>query len=137
MIKKSDLNSKVDFWKKVLGLDGWEIKTTIISSSEMYNLVKKLEGEADKNELIYAVLVNCHPVEQIASIAFLKNADKHFGIQLNLDTLIIHELIHVATQEKFDNLPETIGNSNKIKELEEYIADFFARKLYLVYKKEI
>ncbi len=134
MINKDELESKLDFWADVLGLSGWDIKTKIVNKQKLMETIEKLDGKkSEPDDICLGAVVEHYQSEQVASILFLKDADKEFGLQLNLDTLILHELIHIASGEQFERLPKAAKISPKTKELEEWVSDFFARKIYQAY----
>lgn len=131
MINKNELNERLDYWADILGLSGWDIKTKIVDKATMNKIVSSLDTkDPDPSDIVMGAVVEHYPAEQAASIVFLKDADKEFGLQLNIDTLILHELIHVVVGEQFERLPKVAKSSPRTKELEEFICDFFARKLY-------
>lgn len=119
-------------WKKVLGLNGYDIKIILANQKRLDEVILATTGsKRDEDEIILGCVVECHPVEQCATIVFLRDAPIHFGFQINLDTLVIHELIHVLVSAPFTALPKAARKSKRTDELEEFICDKFS---YLIWK---
>jgi len=123
------LSPVVEKWKKILGLAGWDLSLAICSEESMKNRIATFNGDPiDKNddEIVLGCVTHCYPVEQCATVQFIREAPKHFGNMINLDTLVCHELIHVLVRAEFDRLPKAAQKSKKLGELEEFIADRFS-----------
>jgi len=135
MLNKEEVINTVKFWADVVGLGGWDIKVIIANKKAVSEIVRSTDPKSDPEDLILGAVIESYPTEQVASIVFDKDADKEFGMQLCLDTLVLHELIHVAICDKIDRLPKVARNSPRVKELEEWACDFFARKIFNMYKE--
>lgn len=124
----------VERWKKILGLSGWDLSLAIVSDESMKSRIAKFnedESAKDDGEIVLGCVTHCYPVEQCATVQFMREAPRHFGTMVNLDTLVCHELIHVLVRAEFDRLPKAAQKSKRLDELEEFIADRFS---YIMYK---
>jgi hypothetical protein len=117
-IHDKTLEKKVRKWVNVLGLNDWEINAKFIP---------RHKGKFKKDE---QAEVTYYWNEKVANINFNSTyyKDKDCGKVWNIDTLIIHELIHVVLSERMDGLPENVVE--KISDLEEFIADYFATIIF-------
>jgi len=123
------LSPVVEKWKKILGLAGWDLSLAIVSDESMKARIATYNDEpTDKfdDEIVLGCVTHCYPVEQCATVQFMREAPKHFGTMINLDTLVCHELIHVLVRAEFDRLPKAAQKSKRLNELEEFIADRFS-----------
>jgi len=120
-------------WKSILKLDGWDLSLALVDSVSMNERIREYEAEyhrpADPGDIVLGCVTYCHPVEQVATVQFRRDAPKYFGHTVNLDTLVCHELIHVKVREHFDRLPKAAHRSPKILDLEEFLCDFFSHIL--------
>ncbi len=116
--------NKLKFWQKALKIGDWDISIKIARESYV--------GEGIIAEVIY-----CAPVEKIAKINLLNNYMKvpGYNISFNIDTIIIHELIHVVLWDKVNFLPTKFRKNKRYIESEEFICDYMAKVIYDGYKK--
>ena len=57
--------------------------------------------------------------------------DPQYGVVWNLDTALLHELIHVVLDEQIGRLAKKVRNNKKFREdFEEFICDKFAWIIY-------
>lgn len=119
------LEKKVTKWKNVLKLGDW---TVIIR----YGTTEQV----GKDNI--AFLDECSPSEKVAKIFISKTYFNCEGYDLvwNLDTLILHELIHIITHDKVHALPKSFCNHPKVVELEEHVCDAFARIVRDMYRRK-
>lgn len=133
MLRLKDVRPKVEYWKSKVGLHGWDISVSVVNKDKLAKIIEKNDGKTiDKDDVVYGAVVEQFPAEQAASIVFLDKSDEDFGMQLNLDTLILHELIHIVVGERFDRLPKAAKISPRTHELEEFLCDYFARRIYKI-----
>jgi hypothetical protein len=117
-IKHETLQKKKRFWQTILGLSEWHIKMSFVKP-------KAIEGDI-------ALLKTISNVEKVAVILINEEyyLEPEYGTVWNLDTVILHELVHVLLDEPIRRLAKKIKENTRFKELEEWICDKFA---YLVY----
>lgn len=129
-VRQAGLERKLKKWMKYLKLEGWDIKIRFKNLSD---------DEPDNKGLATAAQVEyCSPVERTALI-FIANdycETEGYGLSFNIDTLIIHELLHVILWEKFDCLSTRTKKNQKIVDLEEFICFHFSKILYDVKRKQ-
>jgi hypothetical protein len=132
-------------YKKILGLDGWDLKVAICSAISMNTKIKEFETEesesvalssTDTDEIVLGCVTHCHPIEQVATVQFRRDATKYFGQWVNLDTLVCHELIHIVVRSEFDRLPKSAQRSKKTGELEEFICDKFSHIIAKAFEED-
>lgn len=125
-------------WKSILKLGGWELNIAIVDGQGMADRIKDYEigsqKPTDPEDIVLGCVTHCHPVEQVATVQFRRDAPKFFNPPVNLDTLVCHELIHVKVREHFDRLPKSAHKSPKTGELEEFLCDFFSYILDIQHK---
>jgi hypothetical protein len=133
-LTKAMVSPVLSKYKKILGLDGWDLKVAICSPGSMSTKIMEFEKEeseevalmSDADEIILGCVTHCLPVEQVATVQFRRDAPQYFGQWINLDTLVCHELIHIVVRSEFDRLPKSALRSKKTGELEEFICDKFS-----------
>jgi hypothetical protein len=115
-VRQAGLERKLRKWIKHVKLEGWDIKIRF----------KPLKED------IAARIYHCSPVEMsaIIDIAVDYSDREGYGVSFNLDTLILHELIHVILWEKWDELPNTIKEHKKMELFEEFVCFHFAKIIY-------
>jgi hypothetical protein len=132
LLTVSILSPVVEKWKKILGLSGWDLSLAICSADSMNERISSYNAESlIADEIVLGCVTHCYTVEQVATIQFMREAPKHFGVMINIDTLVCHELIHVLVRAEFDRLPKAAQKSKRLGELEEFIADRFS---YIMFK---
>jgi len=122
-VRQPGLERKLRKWVRLLKLDGWNIKIRF----------KALKGS------VAAQVNHCSPVERsaIIDIAVDYSMREGYGISFNVDTLILHELIHVILWEKTEQLPIKIGEHPKLEDLEEFVCYHFAKIIYDVNQRRL
>ncbi len=131
-------------YKKILGLDGWDLKVAICSAISMNTKIKEFETDesetamttTDMDEIVLGCVTHCHPIEQVATVQFRRDAAKYFGPWVNLDTLVCHELIHIVVRSEFDRLPKSAQRSKRTGELEEFICDKFSHIIAKAFEED-
>ena len=121
-ISLKTLEKKIQYWQKVLKLDGWKI-------TAVFKPQHKLDPQDPDTA---AQVVECWPLEKVAVIEFATNYPKHDGYEIswNIDTLILHELIHVLCWEKTTDLPENIQDHSKFQIFEEFLCNTLSKIIY-------
>lgn len=119
-ITTKTLEQKVKKWQTVLKLDGWNIAAKFVPRSKLL----------DQDTI--AQLESCFPTEKVAVIIIHSKypEDKEYGLAWNIDTIIIHELIHVLFWEKTDEMPDSIQQHSKFRAFEEFLCNSFAKILF-------
>lgn len=125
-IASKTLEKKKKRWQKELKLDAWDIKIKFVSAFEL----------GDHNTA--GQIAYCYPNEKSAYIQIVNNYYRYEGYNesWNIDTLIIHELIHVMLHDKGENMPKVIKESTKFYNYEEFICDSFAKIIYDCHKNK-
>lgn len=130
-VRQNTLEKKLNKWKKVLKLGDWNIQIRYGSNDEMK------DHDDVKEECAIGLLDACSHPEKIAKILISKNYFKepNYPLVWNLDTLIVHELIHIILYDKVENLPKKTRDSKKMIEIEEHICDYFSRIIVDMFKR--
>jgi len=116
-ISDKAFEKKLRKWQHILKLDGWSIS---------WKFVQEGRGIDNKN---LAELKHCSSTEKVAQISFNNKyylCDGH-NISWNIDTLILHELLHVHLDEKSSVLP---NDNEKVVDFEEFICNSMAKIIY-------
>jgi len=132
-LSKKEVRESLCFWQKVLKLTNWTIEFGIVSNEEMRRQTEQHQPEDgwhedDNEDDTLAFLVWVRDEEQRAKILFnqdLKKDDEYESV-FNLDTLCIHELIHIMAYREFKRLPKYIRRHKKIHQFEEWLCNRFA-----------
>lgn len=116
-INRTSLENKLNKWKKILKLDAWNITINWVKPKTINNDLAEIEI--------------CSYPEKVATIAVSTHYDQHahHGKVFNLDSIILHELIHIVFWEHVQNLPSNFTENKKFEEFEEYMCDYFSRVL--------
>ena len=123
-VSEKTLENRINKWKHILKLDGWSIRFKFVAPMKM----------EEKDKTILAMVKHCSPNEKVADLLFNNKSPSYEGFDSswNLDTLIIHELIHVHLYEKSELLAQ--GLTDDVVEifeiLEEFICDSFAKIIF-------
>lgn len=119
------LEKKLNHWKKVCRLSDWNIQIRYATKTD--EEVDNINLERD-----LASTVNCSPPEKIALVLINKDYVNHpkNNFVFNIDTIILHELMHIIIWEKVDALAEGVLESKNFKTLEEFICDYYARLIF-------
>lgn len=120
------LEKKLGRWKKHLRLTDWDITIRYGTKKEVGN-----------NTL--ACLDTCSHAEKIARVIVSKDyfKDEDFAVVWNLDTLILHELIHIVLKAEEDKIPESIRNHKRVHNLIEFTCDTFAKTIFDIKHKKM
>lgn len=122
-ITNRTLENKIKKWQKCLKLDGWTINAKFVPPSKL----------DDSNKMEVAGQVQeCSPDEKVVLIYFHNKYYKleGYGISWNIDTLILHELIHVLCWEKVIEMPTSIQDHSKFQILEEFVCNSMAKIIF-------
>ena len=129
-VRESTLIKKVSRWKPVLKLKDWDISIRYAKQKELESVQKK-----DSKKIIFGWVDDCDSAAKRASI--LINRNYHTGpghkTSWNIDTLIIHELVHVVLWAHSENIPENIRKHSKVFDFEEFVCDSFADIIYCIF----
>ena len=135
------LQNKCSIWSKRLRLGDWTIKCRYATKTEM-----SLPDPDDDNNPCFddntiGRLHECSTPEKIAVILIRKDYYNHqgYGVYWNLDTLIIHELIHIILNigKQSSKMGKKIQENSAFESFEEFACDSFAAILYYIYFKHI
>ncbi len=125
-ISDRTLGTKIKKWQHILKLDGWTLTFKFIPPTTF----KKME----KEKSILAMVNHASPNEKVAEMLFNNKYHTYdgFGASWNIDTLIIHELIHIHLFEKSDQLEKAIPEEVEevFTQYEEFLCDSIAKIIY-------
>ncbi len=109
------LNRKKRKWQKIVGLDKWFIT---IDYATKYIIGDNVVGMA----------TDCNTEARKANIHILDTyyLTSNNGTVYNLDTIIIHELLHIFMWEMVEKINPKIRKRKDFKNLEEFLCDEFA-----------
>lgn len=109
----STLEKKLKTWQKRLKLDSWNIK-----------IVYKHCGKSNAARVEY-----CEPVEKTAIVAICPTYYNREGYNISwtLESLIVHELLHIEMWKEVEALPAAVKSRKKFQEFEEYLCDRYAK----------
>lgn len=134
-LTKKEVRESLEHWQKVMKLTNWTIEFDIVSEKVMIEQIKEYQPEGgwhdgpdDQDDSALAFLVWIRREEQHARILFHKDVKKdgEYGSVFNLETLCIHELIHIMLDRQIQSLPNYIRKHKKIHRLEEWLCNRFA-----------
>ena len=126
------LDSKVSKWKRILKLSDWNIKIK-------YAPQKVMDKDKKPNEEdTIGMLDECYVIEKRAQILISEKYQEidGYGIGWNLDTVILHELIHIVMRPEEDKLASKVTKSAKFGDLLEFICDKFSDIIYEMTKRK-
>ncbi len=136
-LSKKEVRESLEHWQTVLKLTNWTIEFAVISEENMLEeiLENQPEGgwsQSDLEESASAFLVWVRQDEQCAKILFHEDMkdDVEYGSVYNLDTVCIHELLHIMLNEQFGLFPKHIRTHKKVHLFEEWICNRFSRIIY-------
>lgn len=109
----STLETKLKKWQKKLKLEGWQIKIRY-----------KACGKDTAAQVDF-----CEPVEKTAVVNISPNYYNREGYNVSwtLDSLIVHELLHIEMWQEVHSLPAKIREHQKFEDFEEYICFRYAK----------
>lgn len=124
-VHQAGLERRFRKWVKHLKLEGWTLKVK-------FKVVLLEDGKNPEDPYEAAEVEHCSPVERTAVINIAKDYcdRKGFGVSFNLDTLIIHELIHVILWDEWERLPERIRKHRGMENFEEFVCFHFSKIIY-------
>lgn len=119
-ITNKSLERKCKQWQKILKLSEWNITARFAPPSKM------IDGDTTAQLDFVSV------PEKVAVILVYERYYNHPGFNLswNIDTVLLHEMIHLLMFDKTLGLPEQVKKNTKFKELEEFICDSVARIIF-------
>lgn len=134
-VRNSTLQKKCKRWAKALRLSDWDIICRYATRAEMERECELDRGENCFDDTTIGHLHECSIPEKIALILIRRNyyAHESHGISWNIDTLILHELIHIIEIVGTNKLPKKITERKDFCEFEEYNCDSFSAILYFLY----
>jgi len=117
-VHQAGLARRLRYWMRALKLEGWTIKIRFRTVPSGDDTVAELE--------------HCSPVERAAAIFVAEDyaGRAGHGVSFNLDTLILHELIHVVLWDEWERLPTRTKGRADVKRLEEFVCFHFAKIIY-------
>ena len=138
-VRQTTLQKKCNTWAKRLRLSDWDITCKYPTKAEMEKEDPADDYKPHFDDETVGCLMECSLPEKIAVVGIRKNYFDHdgFGVSWNLDTLIIHELIHIIEKIGKDKLPKSVISRKDFKEFEEFNCDCFAAILYYLYFDKI
>ena len=132
-LSKREVRESLEHWQKVLKLTNWTIEFGIVSEKQMLQQVQENQPDGgwhadEKDDSAVAFLVWVREEEQRARILFHKDLKKEaeYGSIFNIDTLCIHELLHIIVAQEFQRFPKYIRRHKKIHAFEEWLCNRFA-----------
>jgi hypothetical protein len=131
-VRQSTLQKRLAYWKPKLKLSDWDINIRYATKKEAEKQQRKEKGD------LLAFAHDCDPAAKRATILIVRDYHKGAGHKTawNVDTLILHELIHIVVWSASDAIPESIANHSKVHEFEEYVCDSLADIIYsLLYNR--
>lgn len=130
-VRESTLAKRLARWKPVLKLSSWDITIRYAKKAEL----EKEQKKELKDRIILAFVIDCDPAAKRATVLVNRDYHKVAGHKQswNIDTLILHELVHIVLWGKSDAIPEKIRNHSKVDDLEEFACDAFADIIYCIY----
>lgn len=125
-VRQTTLEKKTTKWKKILKLQNWSISVRYANKKEIDEQNKKI---------IAAYVSHCDCAAKRASILVNRKYYEIVGYKTawNVDTLLLHELIHIAIWSQTIRIPDTIAGHKSIENLEEFICDFFGDIIYNIF----
>jgi len=136
-VRVSTLQKKCKRWAKALRLGDWDITCRYATKSELDQRCESSKDEICFDENTIGRLHQCSIPEKIALVLIRRNYFDHeaHGVSWNIDTLIIHELIHIIeiVGKKNCNIPKKINDRKDFEDFEEYNCDTFAAIMYFLY----
>lgn len=109
----TDIDIIKEKWQKKLKLNYWDIKIKIVSPTQTQQMI---------------ALVSCYPDKETATI-WINSQYKYlsgYNKAWTLESVILHELIHILLWRDVEDLPENIKNNNKFQDFYEYVCDLIA-----------
>ncbi len=122
-VLSSTLEKKLRKWQKRLKLEGWDIKISY-----------KFCGKDTAAQVEY-----CEPVEKTATVSICPTYYNRQGYRVSwtLDSLIVHELIHIEMWQEVQSLPAKIQDHPKFSNFEEYICFRYAKIIVDMNKRRL
>lgn len=132
-VRQSTLEKKLTKWQKILKLSDWEITIRYATKKDL----EEIGGDKERNDI--ALVSDCDTAAKRATILINRNYHKMAGYKKswNVDTLILHELIHVVVWLHSEAIPDKIYKHRKVYEFEEFICDCFADVIYRIYYNKL
>lgn len=135
------LQIRCNMWAKRLRLSDWTVACKYATKTDMDRQDPEDNNKPYFDDETIGHLTDCSIPEKIAVICIRRNYYDHdgFGISWNLDTLILHELIHIIENLAKANsgVPNKIKDRNDFIDYGEYICDCFASVIYYNFRKKI
>lgn len=116
-----ELRELLKFWQQKMKLLDWDIRIRYASKADILDPEQFGDGTLGQLDM-------CWPDEKVAQISIHPRYHKADGYNIawNLDTLIIHELIHTHLSEKSNELPEEI----LVGDFEEFVCNSLGKIIY-------
>jgi len=119
-VSRASLKQKLKYWQRKLKMSNWDIDINYCYNKDWLN--DDVLGQLDY----------CWTSEKVARISICPTYNKTDGnnIAWNIDTLILHELIHALVYDRSISLPISSMNSPRVIEFEEFICDAMAKIIF-------
>lgn len=119
-------------WKNRMMLSDWII-------SIKYATKEQIKKQHRKDDICIGYVGDCNSDDKVACIYINPEYHKIPGYKesWNIETVIIHELMHIHVSEAGGKIPEKIEKLPEWEPIEEFICDRTAMLIYRQHKKKI
>jgi len=139
-VRNTTLQKKANTWAKRLRLSDWDITCRYATKADM-NTIDPDDNEPCFDDDTIGRMQECSIPEKVAVVLIRRNYYDHNGYKVswNLDTLIIHELIHIIEKigKKNAGIVNSVDKRRDFMEFEEFNCDCFSAILYYLYYDKI
>lgn len=124
-VLQKTLDRKKRYWQKVLKMTDWNIKIKFVPKYKLSDINSIAELESISGN------------EKAAQIFISSSYHSYDGYNLywNIDTIILHEMIHIKIDRQREQLNKKLIKSDKFYDFEEFICDTFSNLIYDFDKK--
>lgn len=136
-LSKKEVRESLEYWQKVLKLTNWTIEFAVVTEEQMLKTIEENPPEGgwspeDEDGSAHALMEWVRPEEQCARIMLHREMkdDPEYGSVFNIDTVCIHELLHIMFDSQFKIFPKYIRTHKKIHSFEEWLCNRFSRLIY-------
>lgn len=140
-VQPKTLQKKCNTWAKRLRLGDWTITCKYASKADMEREDPDDDYNPSFDDQTIGRLQECSVPEKIALILIRRDYFNHTGhkVSWNIDTLILHELIHIIEKigKTHAGLNKTVGRRKDYWRLEEFNCDTFSSVVYFMYYDKI
>lgn len=140
-VQAKTLQKKCNVWAKRLRLRDWTITCRYATKADMEKEDPDDDYEPSFDSETIGRLQECSVPEKIALILIRRDYFDHTGhkVSWNIDTLILHELIHIIEKigKTHAGLNKNVGARKDYWRLEEFNCDTFSAIVYFLYYDQI